>query len=487
MRKKYIKFIYWRKFTVLLFILVNCIACTSQQEIKKEEKIVIDDEVKQHEYDRNEVLVVFYDLNQNRWINDFAYAYPNVKIESYLMDGGGIEQAIERYGYPDIILCNTAASWANLETWREEGLIEDLSNFIWEDSTINMRDYVGGTFEVLQVEDEIIGVPLSWDMRCMVIRNTYWDDFNEMSLMKRYTGERWIKVLNEELERAKENDHSFWTNDGFELEGLIYSLDVIKEEKDEIYIDEETFESLYKFSMTRDAIESTVEKSYNDNSFYSEWQAENYSDSMKHMGSTFWGAPQITAVHAKSVVESKGYSAQFYWIPTWESEDEYMGRVQEVALLGGMSSRKQEAYEVIRLMMDMPRNPENQAGGNGYSPVNIDCALQMLEDFEKQSSDILIYRDQNIVGSVERQKLSRDEKEQVQKVILGIKDLYLYDYYLYDVIGSYSEYYSQRQIMEYKEGDYRQCYYEVMKKLNPYSKSWNLTSFEVEQFINEVE
>ena len=55
MRKKYIKFIYWRKFTVLLFILVNCIACTSQQEIKKEEKIVIDDEVKQHEYDRNEV------------------------------------------------------------------------------------------------------------------------------------------------------------------------------------------------------------------------------------------------------------------------------------------------------------------------------------------------------------------------------------------------------------------------------------------------
>lgn len=493
MRKKKMHEVFkWKNIFSLLIVvtmLITLVACEERTVGEKSDSVTGSDEIKQHEVDFTEELVVFYE--GERWSGDllteFIGQHPEIKIAAYPLQADEerkedieyykLPDTVKRYGDPDIILINTIASLNQIGSWYQEGHIGDFATFLAEDLTLNTDEYVGGTFEVFKKQDAIMGLPLSWETRCMVIRDAYWTNQDLSVLEEDYTGKELINILNIELKKAGSENHTFWMNDAFDLSELLYQLDLIKEDNEEFAIEEEAFESAYSFAMVKRAVESYVEKTYVGNIVDSKLNPINYGIEAKHLGCSFWGAPQSTAMHAKSIAATEGQSVQLWWMPTYESSDEYIGQVRDTVLLGGNSSRQKQAYEVIRMMMDASVRTINQPEDSlhRYSPVNIESALQMLE----------LYNDA-LKNNVENQELSEEEKEQIRQVIYGIQDLYFFSEQCGDIAGvteMYSSYYDQMHLMEYEKDEYRLCYYEVMRALNPDSDKWNLSPEEVEMFV----
>ena len=201
------------------------------------------------------------------------------------------------------------------------------------------------------------------------------------------------------------------------------------------------------------------------------------------------GAPQVNAVYANSVAKHNRENIHTYWIPTAEDEAAYVGDVRNIAFVGANSARKQQAYDVIRLMMDMPITIIIEPSGNNdpstFCPVNINRALQMLEYLDDGEENLVIKNLKGMmVDSIEKEKLSKDEKQKVVDVITGVVDLqFQFDATeVYSICSSYVD--------SYKEGNdinHRQCYFEVMKSLNPESEKWNLTQEEIKAFVEQTE
>ena len=96
-----------------------------------------------------------------------------------------------------------------------------------------------------------------------------------------------------------------------------------------------------------------------------------------------------------------------------------------------------------------------------------------------------IYNDA-LKNNAENQELREEEKEQIRQVIYAIQDLYFFSEQCGDIAGvteMYSSYYDQMHLMQYEKDEYRLCYYEVMRALNPDSDKWNLSPEEVEMFV----
>ena len=109
----------------------------------------------------------------------------------------------------------------------------------------------------------------------------------------------------------------------------------------------------------------------------------------------------------------------------------------------------------------------------------------MLEYLDDGEENLVIKNLKGMmVDSIEKEKLSKDEKQKVVDVITGVVDLqFQFDATeVYSICSSYVD--------SYKEGNdinHRQCYFEVMKSLNPESEKWNLTQEEIKAFVEQTE
>lgn len=488
----------WSK-KILLGIMITAmgmstIACQESRQNHAVDEIEINEDIRQLEYDLAEPLVVFYEEDSGI-LQNFINMYPEIKIELHHIGWGGLdsqylEEYIYEHGEPDIILARNIETGYNMrfEYWYQDGLIQDLREFYINDDSIIESEYVPSTFQVLDNGEGLLGLPLSWESRCLIIQDSKWEDSELSYLPENYTGKELYTALLHEAKRNREDGEFFWAYNYDFLMDDLYEMDAVKEDENgEVFIDEELFKLLYEYHIQRElASTGGANQRYKAQSHPA---LDPEALDGRYYGSTLDGAPQVNAVYANSVAKHNRENIHTYWIPTAEDEAAYVGDVRNIAFVGANSARKQQAYDVIRLMMDMPITIIIEPSGNNdpstFCPVNINRALQMLEYLDDGEENLVIKNLKGMmVDSIEKEKLSKDEKQKVVDVITGVVDLqFQFDATeVYSICSSYVD--------SYKEGDdinHRQCYFEVMKSLNPESEKWNLTQEEIKAFVEQTE
>ena len=488
---------------LMCIFLVSC--SKSKEEAETEESFnEIEEGVTQFKIDEEEPLVVFYqDASLGNQmpivLHNFILQHPEINLLIYNINSKNLEletmerikQLIKQYGDSDIWLLDAESGEMKelLDDLYDMGMIADISSFYAEDQAIQSEDYVGGTFEVLKNEEALLGIPLSWSKECLIIRDSKWKNSEWAELPKEYTGEELYRALISQFEKGREEDELFWADESFNLLYDMYELEVLEYKNNEYFIDEKIFEMIYEFGLKQVKQDRAAEKQQSIR--YDQFQGcaalDPYMYSGNYFGCSLYEAPQIAAIYTKSMFEMIDEEVHIYYMPTFESSDQYVGRVQECAMVGGNSARKQQAYEVIRMMMDTPITMMTQPEGyvpETYSPVNVELALQMVDDFDEIDQRLSVTnRIGELLFNVEKQKLTEDEKQQLYKVISKIENLYLDDGYTeidkiyYSYVGEYVNHNGSLNT--------KLCYLELMRAMNPESEKWNMTPEEIEAFVNE--
>lgn len=419
------------------------------------------------EVSENNPFIIFYDGDAHI-IENFIYQYPEINIKTYNIPSGAyeygmIESWIELYGEPDIILTQNFGYGYNvrIENWYREGNIANIGEFLSKDTSIDESDYVQGTFDVLYTGKELLGLPLSWEKACVVIRNSKLEESELIYLADDYTGEELYSALMHEIKKGVNEEEFFFAYAYGMLEGL-FELCVIELDNGEIYIEEEIFELLYNFFAIREVVDYETRYQYMNHPALDPRVFDG-----KYFACMIEGAPQITSIYAKSAAQLFGEDIQLFWIPKMESGTEYIGKVVDVALLGGKSVRKQQAYELIRIMMDMPIEIIHQPFLIDYpktsSPVNINRAIELLDYFESYDGEIILKSfSGSVLYTVEQKKLDEEEKNQIYNLIKGVTELH-FDIDNQEVYSIYNNY--KEAIIEGKYVDYKPCYNEILKAL----------------------
>ena len=503
-------------FGLLLVLCTACIllmACRTREkaedeetsEVTEESATEFEEEVKQFETEEEEPLMVFYSgshMSSPVVLANFQAKHPEVNLKSYSIKGSDLEsiqETIDQYGEPDIwlLMGNSGTSYV-LDDLYEQGLIADIRPFITEDENLDPLAYVGGTFTAMDNGEALFGLPLTWKKDCLIIRDPKWQDSELAYLPENHTGEEFYQALITEFEKERPNNGIFWADYTFGFMQSLYELGLVHEEDGEIMIDEDIFTMIYEFSMKREKIDKDTWNLYprdqgsstgNPGQFQGTPALDPSMYNSNYVGCTLDGAPQVTAVYAKSVIELHNEDIHMYYIPTYNSSDEYVADVAEYAMVGGTSARKQQAYEVIRMMMDTPIEIVNQPSGRmtsceTYSPVNIELALELMGYFESLEIDLPIYdATSNLFYTLNKAQLTEEEKQQIEKLINGIADLS----YQYGDMPEEEAFYFYYEDYMFNSGDLKPkyCYLEIMKALNPDSEKWNMTPEEIEAFLYE--
>lgn len=501
----------------LLFVLLACIflmACRTRDskeeeetssEITEDSAVDFEDEVKQFEAEEEEPLVVFYSgshLSAPVVLSNFEIMHPEINLKSYSIKGSDLEsiqETLDEYGEPDIWLLdgNSGISYA-LDNLYEQGLIADLRTFVTEDESLDPLDYVGGTFTAMDNGEALFGLPLTWKKDCLIIRDPKWQDSELAYLPENYTGEELYKAFITEFEKERPNNGIFWADYTFGLMSNLYELGLVKEEDGETVIDEELFTMVFDFTLRQEKQNQEIKNLYPRNTGSATGDPDLFQGTpaldpamydSNYVGCSLSGAPQVTAVYAKSVIELHGEDIHMYYMPTYNSSDEYVADVADYAMVGGNSARKQQAYDVIRMMMDTPMEIVNQpagrmSSGETYSPVNIELALELMDYFGSMEIDLPIYdATSNLFYTLNKGQLTAEEKQQIKDLINGISDLS----YWYGDRPEEAAFYFYYDDYMHNSGELKPkfCYLEMMQAWNPDSEKWNMTPAEVEAFLNE--
>ncbi len=497
-------------FGLLLLLCAACIflmACRAREKaqepisgITEDSAAELEEDVKQLESDEEEPLVVFYDggLFKPTVLENFQLQHPEVSLQTYRIHGTdmeGIQETLDQYGEPDIWLIKANSGIREeIDNLDDQGLIADIRPFIIEDVNLDTLDYVGGTFTAMDNGEALLGLPLTWKKTCMIIRDSKWQDSELAYIPENYTGEELYKAFITEYELGQPNDGIFWADRNFDLMQDLYELGLVKKEDDEIFIDEDLFAMVYEFTLSQQKVSQDAwymggSGADNPDQFQGTPALDPSMYAGNYYGCHLTGAPQVTSVYAKSATQLHGEDIYMYYMPTYKSSDEYIAEVGEFAMVGGTSTRQQQAYEVIRLMMDTPMELVYQPQrydmkGATYSPVNIELAIQMMDYFGSLEMNLPIHdMSGNLFYTLNKAQLDNREKQQIEELIRGIVDLSI-QYGDHPEMDLYDVYY---QDYIYNDGDLntKLCYFELMRAMNPESEKWDMTPEEIEAFVNE--
>ena len=105
----------------------------------------------------------------------------------------------------------------------------------------------------------------------------------------------------------------------------------------------------------------------------------------------------------------------------------------------------------------------------------------MYTFFNKLNAGVFMGRTYGYIRSLN--EAEQEEKQKIQEVIVGIKDLT----FKYDDISESEIYYSYENEYVYNNGSLntKLCYFELMRAMNPESEKWNMTPEEIAAFVNE--
>ena len=477
------KFFHHMFVTLLLTFVILLCAC-SVNERREEDSFEADaletdsldgkEDVAQMEVDFDEPIRIFYMDRDAGLLSNFAALYPEIELERCPIypnfDGQELDIAYwaEKWGDPDIVLLSDPGYW-DIETEYENGQVEDIREYCAADETLDVSNYVGGTFEVFDNGEAMLGLPLSWFKKCLIVKESQLVGSELEGLTENYTGRELFEALLAEIKKEKYEEKFCW------LYPLAFSnnlTEVAPKIDGKFEMDEEMFKVLFEFSVLNETNYEVAREAFGN---FSEHANQRHSEPALdpefcpdgYFGTYLRGAPQVTAIYAKSVAAMDQDDVKLFWVPTIDNGEEYVGNVRDYAFIGKNSARKQQAYEVIRMMMDMPVTLMTQPSGLGseiFSSVNIERSLEALDYFNNLDYELSI---REVTGEVfhtlKQKKLSEEEMEDIKAIITGM--IGLYANYSFEkgneLSASYHDYW--RLARESGKIDHTMCYAEMQK------------------------
>jgi len=475
------KFFHHMFVTLLMAFMILFCAC-SVNERREEDSFEVDsqkaeNDVTQMDVDFNEPIRVFYMERESGLLTNFAALYPEIELERCPIypnfEGQELDIAYwaEKWGDPDIVLLNDPGYW-DIEEEYKNGQVEDIRQYCAEDDTLDVSNYVGGTFEVFDNGEAMLGLPLSWYKRCLIVKESQLANSELEGLSEGYTGRELFEAMLAEVKKEQYEEKFCW------LYPLAFSnnlTEVAPRIDGKFEMDEEMFKVLFEFSVLNETNYEIAREAFGN---FSEHANQRHSEPALdpefcpdgYFGTFLRGAPQVTAIYAKSIAAMDQDDVKLFWVPTTDNSEEYVGNVRDYAFIGKNSTRKQQAYEVIHMMMDMPITIMTQPSGVGseiFSSVNIERSLEALDYFNDLEYELSI---REVTGelfhTLEQQKLSQEELEEIKGVITGMIGLYAnYSLEKGNELGvSYNDY--RRLARETGRIDHTMCYSEMQKFFN---------------------
>lgn len=378
--------------------------------------------------ENSEEILVFHD-NNSLLISQFQKAHPEIDIQVVNMSsspaGDKYENCVNQYGYPDIILLNDKT--AGLNYYYENDRIASLDEYISFDSKIDETLYCHGVFEAGKIEGEQYGLTLTIEIPYMTIREDLWVESAFAEMPENYTGNDLLTAMNIELDKAEEREDYRvfpYINDTWRMPDWFYVLGIMNTEDEEFEIDEELFKKLYDMCI-KDQENKILSESYFENFVNGGFGAAG-GDVYLAVGYGTFSSPQIGLVLDQSLNQDKYQDEiKVIWYPTADNSDIFKVQVDTIGAIGQESTKKSEAYEILRLMMDMPyssaliSNDVNIAEKTPC-PVNIMRAMELLDFVEKEGPTQLV--DHGTSGyitnyDVEKQPVSEEVREQFEYVL----------------------------------------------------------------------
>ena len=431
--------------------------------------------------------IIFYDDSCNVIWHNFKLNYPDIEAKWISIDISeeSIEDAEFEHGSPDLILMGAASmSWL-LED--QGSSVEALGEYIYEDENLGQDEYFPGTFEIGYINDQLLAIPLEIYMDMLIVRE---DDLKGSALEKLeygYTGKELFAALEEEAKKGREEDSFLISDSGRYPVDWIYRMNGIIEEMDgTVTIDEELVQAVYSFEVQNREIRTTAREYYQteaENGFiYSGKGAETYHGISaldprifegKFYASLWTGAPQIGVAIAKSTnLEIHNQNIEVFYVPNADSGDQYTASVSVLGMIGKNSDEKENAYEVLKKMMDMPNQlwaqPNSSGFGNIGFSVNKESAINMLEVYNE---DVGLKQILNPSGTelyaYDKCQLSEKEKDKITDVLGKISGMYVYNDFVDSGAVIFEDY------LNAGIKDYQYFYYEIMQLMNPNSQEWS--------------
>ncbi len=429
-----------------------------------------------------EPLRIFYDGTGYYILRSFMDAHPEIKIElinclPFLAEEFDYKDIVEREGVPDLIIARDELSLYLPELFAE-GDIASLTDYCFNDISMNQNDYFADTFEVFKEGENLYALPLGISMEFIVTSESKYNDSAFTKLKDGYTGKELLNVLLEEVQKNREEGEIFSeiTMDPF---SLLYCLDGFAEVDGSITIDEELFKQLYEFAYKNSKLSdegsaywSEQGKSFGGDLGYAfpcALEPRRYEGKFTISMGGADDAPALVLSHAESAHQyysEEGVKA--IYIPTAEDGSKYQGNVKVWGAVGGESERKDLAYELLKLLMDeeinsfgsvwgpIPRGA-SQHNENVY-PINIENAISLLDRFESQTVKLMYGSPDPTI--LDRTDISEEEKEKHQKMLRGISGLYCWTRAMSEIDDSF-EVYADAMVL-----DYEQCYLDMLNALN---------------------
>lgn len=434
---------------MILFALVGC----HNNEVREEtvEKV-------------KDPLLVFYAQTYEPILRNFERIYPDIELEIKSLNGQ-IDEYIERYGEPDIILDS------GVEYWAESGYIADITGLYEQDSEFDSHHYFKGVTEACKVGEALYAVPLTISFPYMTIEESKWENSEFASMPENYDALDLIDAMNQELEKAegRENYLVFGKEYVYFPEWL-YSIGAIVEKDDEYSIDPEVFKALYQMQMNlqrnRTANDSLVER------FYLPYSPSVMGDTYLAVAFGQIAPPQTGLILENSIYKGyNGESIKAIWRPAVGETRYYIADVTSLGMVGAKSDQQQEAYEVLRMMMDMKISEWVVSTGNFTNntmcPVHVENAKLFIDAVENSGLDVFLDYEPNTreeMYNVPKQALTEEMKHEIGNVLDHI-EVRVRDEELFSLIQE-----CVKPYFESNSPDYESCYQDVMMIVENYYK-----------------
>ncbi len=417
------------------------------------------------EQEQTKELCVFYDQDNETLIANFEKFYPEYELDKVFLESD-IKDQMSRGKIPDLIIANGGTP---LMEWYKQGFIQEMGSYYGEDLEIEDEDYFPGALEAGREEDMLLALPLSAQVQYMTVRQSIMKETAFGNLSGEYTLEEFLDVLLEEYSGVVEKDTMVVSGIPFcyDFLGLLFTTGAITLEEDQVKIDQEIFEKLYRI-----CVENC--RNYKEDANVSMLIYRNAAIDPRDgdYKAAYWHGcpPQVGVLYAQSVNQQLlDEDIDVFWWPMNGEAGCYAAEVVTLGMIGAESENPQVAYEVLRLMMDMPVKEWIQplkignTSMNMYMPIHIENAKELCAYVETTgTTEFNVDSTGNESQVVEKQAWDEELKEKVLNMIDGIQYVYRLDDNVYSNARSVITY---EYIDALNVNGATACYEDVLKLL----------------------
>ncbi len=354
----------------------------------------------------------------------------NIRIEATGFPSvAELKEALEE-GYPDILLLDKVSGGTSLDPfdWIQDGKIAGLNVYMEQDSAYSEENYIDGAMEAGKVGDEQYILPLSMSAQYLLINES------ELSAgtLSALGGQPVAKRLMEELVRDAQahedelyfthvpfymdvTDPSQWIYELLELSGALH----VDHRDQRVTVDEALFDQTMKYVQVVLADQRRMYENGAELAEASFMDVERYCTAVL----SDFNAPLMTRYLGSA---SHQLLEQHMLVLPYQLEDgSFVQNVNVMGMVGADSERQQEAYQVLRTMMDMPAEK--------WENLTVDHALAHLSPVNAIESQKLVdtltgepVGNYNILGSyIKREALTEEQAERLTAMLAETRQTYI--------------------------------------------------------------